>query len=241
MYQGYTDGPTRPESDTHDESRIGRAVPTADGNEYSSHSTTRSSARRRRKGKRERRRMSWSGNQAYDTIVDASEEFFTRFGFTLTMNMFRFLCSFTSGMKLFKKKFAHRLSDEMSIVQLLAVALTLPPWQYGTQIISIGLISAMLGLMLTVAPTWSGMHFCYFFMMNLAADLTWHAGVHGPGMEIVKTYTKKEFELTCLLTGFIIGLFAFYGQLKIWYVELVTAQDKAEAEVRKQIDAKKSG
>ena len=182
----------------------------------------------------------WSANQAYDIITDASEEFFNRLGFQYSVNLFRVLCTFTSYMRLVKGKFPHPLSNEMSVIQLTAVALTLTPWEYGLQIVSVGLMSAMLGVMVTVAPDSIGMNVLYYFLMNLVAAASWHAGVSGIPGQITQTYTRKEFELKCVLAGFVIGLYHLYGRCRVWYTELVAAQDKAEAENNAKIASKKS-
>ena len=182
----------------------------------------------------------WSANQSYDVIVEASEEFFNRLGFTYSVNMFRVLCAFTSYMRLFKGKFPHPLSNEMSVIQLAAVALTFPPWRYGLQLVSVALMSAMLGVMATVAPKNMGMNVLYYFLMNLVAAASWNAGVSGIPGRITETYGRREFELKCVLAGFAVGMYALYGRCKKWYIELVEAQDKAEAENTAKINARKS-
>ena len=85
----------------------------------------------------------WSLALAWENLWGSSEEFLRRLGPRYVVNVYRVVATLTSAANFAKNK--HALQREVSAMQLVAVALTLVPYEHGAYAHSAGIQACALG------------------------------------------------------------------------------------------------
>jgi hypothetical protein len=52
--------------------------------------------------------------------------------------------------------------------------------------------------------------------------------------------TMYEYQIRCMMAGVVVGTSDLYRRAKLWYIELMAAQDAAERENAARLDEKKT-
>lgn len=168
----------------------------------------------------------WSPTLALTSIVTACEEFTTMLGWRHVLNTYRVTAALTSLAGVRKPKYSiHR---EVSIAQLIAVVLTLPPLRMGFYVYSVGIQSGALGAAtfgnnLQIFP-----QIILCVCTNALARMAWHTRI---GEWPIDSMTQYEWQMRWIVAGLLIGMKDSYRRAKLWYTELVAEQDKKEREI----------
>ena len=181
----------------------------------------------------------WSATLAWENLWGSSEEFLQQLGPRYVFNIFRVLVSVSSGQRL-RGKFPHPLSRFVSAWQILAVALTFVPHEYGLYAYSSGIMAFTFGVMVFCHPGGAGVNALYCAFSNYFAFLAWR-GLGGlDQMWPMNSMGQYEFQMKCMNAGFVVGVVEGYQRCKRWYVELTAAQDALEVENMKKMKKAKS-
>jgi len=176
----------------------------------------------------------WSASLAWKHLWGSSEEFMQRLGPRYVVNTYRIACGLVSLANARKGK--HSMQFELSAVQFVAVVLTLAPWRYGLYAWSAGLQSFALGLAFFANHCSIGPQALFCTLTNELAHMAWTA--HG-GKWPMNAMTMYEFQIRFMFAGAVIGGMDAYRRCKLWYMELMRAQDVAEVKNARALEEKK--
>ena len=177
----------------------------------------------------------WSLALAWENLWGSSEEFLRRLGPRYVANVYRVVATLTSAAQLSKRK--HALQREVSAMQLVAVALTLVPYEHGAYVHSAGIQAFALGVMLVAATGHCGAQALYCAFTNALAHVAWTVRRDAWPMNAMTMY---EYQIRCMMAGVVVGTSDLYRRAKLWYIELMAAQDAAERENAARLDEKKT-
>jgi hypothetical protein len=158
-----------------------------------------------------------------------------RLGPRVVVNVYRVVATLTSAAQLRRRK--HAMQGEVSALQLVAVALTLVPYEYVVYAHSAGIQAFALGIMVVAATGHCGAQALYCTFTNALAHMAWSTRGDAWPMNAMTMY---EYQCKCLLAGVVVGVVDAYRRAKVWYAELMAAQDSAERENAARRDAKKT-
>jgi len=177
----------------------------------------------------------WSLALAWENLWGSSEEFLRRLGPRYVVNVYRVVATLTSAANFAKNK--HALQREVSAMQLVAVALTMVPYEHGAYAHSAGIQACALGMMLVAATGHCGAQALYCTFTNALAHMAWTVrGDRWP----MNAMTMYQYQIRCAVAGAVIGTSDLYRRAKLWYIELMAAQDAAERENAERLDEKKT-
>lgn len=178
--------------------------------------------------------FAWSPVVFYERVFATTEEFTRMLGWRYVLNVYRVVCAITSVAGFVKPKYSlHRM---VSVVQLIAVALTLVSLRHALYVYSVALQTFALGVAtfsnnLQVAPQ------CLFCVLtNALAHMAWTTMKFKWPMNAM---TQYEWQMRGLYTGCFIGAVELWQRAKLWYAELMSQQDTAERENARLVAEKK--
>ena len=176
----------------------------------------------------------WSAALAWKHLWGSAEEFMQRLGPRYVVNTYRMACGVVSLANV--RKGQHSMQFELSATQLAAVVMTLAPWRHGLYVWTAGLQAFALGLAFFAKNCSIGPQALFCSLTNELAHMAWTAHATKWPMNAMGMY---EFQIRCMLAGAFIGSVDAYRRCKLWYVELMKAQDVAEVKNARAISEKK--
>ena len=176
----------------------------------------------------------WSAALAWKHLWGSAEEFMQRLGPRYVVNTYRMACGVVSLANV--RKGQHSMQFELSATQLAAVVMTLAPWRHGLYVWTAGLQAFALGLAFFANNCSIGPQALFCSLTNELAHMAWTA--HGTKWPM-NAMSMYEFQIRCMLAGAFIGGVDAYRRCKLWYIELMKAQDAAEVKNARAISEKK--